>query len=247
MNELLQLLQSATSNPDNPLLLVLGLGSLSLLPVILMSTTSFVKISVVLSIFRNALGAGQLPSTAISGLLSLALSLHIMAPVFSSMIESGNLALEKLPKDSSASFQELLELPPTELAPILGSIFSPLQDFLKKHAFPREREFFATLHTTSTEEESDCGAGEACWEKEEGVFTLLPAFILSELQSAFAIGFSIFLPFLVIDLVIANLLVGMGMVMVSPVTISLPFKLLLFVSCDGWFLLCQGLIASYTP
>ncbi len=244
MIELVELFQNAANNPDNPILLLLGLGSLSLFPLLVMGTTSFIKISVVLSIFRNALGAGQLPSTAVSGLLSLALSLHIMAPVIDTMVEKGSHSL----KDATGaplSVERILKQPPEKLATLIEEVFSPLHAFLRKHASLREREYFASLHSSPNQQSVACDSEEPCWIAQERILTLIPAFILSELQSAFAIGFSIFLPFLVIDLVIANLLVGMGMVMVSPITISLPFKILLFVSCDGWFLLCSGLIASY--
>jgi len=243
--KLLEFAQQNASNTDNPIVLLVCLGLFSLMPILLMGTTSFIKISVVLSIFRNALGAGQLPSAAVSGLLSLALSLHIMTPVIQETLQQGKVLGSKH-LSASAPLDSILKLPPKQLQELAEGILKPLETFLLKHSNLREREFFAAAHLTDDEKQNvPCGIDSQCKPQGESLLTLIPAFVLSELQAAFAIGFSIFLPFLVIDLVIANLLVGMGMVMVSPVTISLPFKVLLFVSCDGWFLLCTGLINSY--
>jgi type III secretion protein R len=107
----------------------------------------------------------------------------------------------------------------------------PLEEFLKKFSFPREREFFTKRPDGS--------------QRTESVFTLIPAFLLSELSRAFSIGVMVFLPFLVIDLVVTNLLIALGMTMTNPMTITFPVKLLLFVASDGWFLLCRSLILSY--
>lgn len=191
----------------------------SLLPFLALSVTSFLKLSIVFAILRNALGAGQIPSQALGALLAFVLSAFIMAPTGQKMFAA--ITESKSPKVGS-TVEDLLQLGSTTIP--------PLEQFLKSNTREREREFFRSLR------------GE---QEEESLLTLIPAFVISEVHQAFAIGFIIFLPFLVVDLVVANVLIGLGMMMVSPVSISLPFKLVLFVLCDGWFLLTQSLIRSY--
>lgn len=209
--------KSALPLEDNPLVFSALLMVLALIPFLLLSLTAFVKISVVFSILRNALGAGQVPSAAISSLLSLILSLHIAMPIAKSALNEFDLSTEF---DSIEVFLEKIE-----------KAAKPFEDFLEKHCGQKEREFFATLAKSDT--------------PKQGLTVLVPAFLITELREAFAIGFTIYLPFLVIDLVVANLLVGMGMMMVSPVTVSVPFKIGLFVLSDGWYLLCRGLVLGY--
>ncbi|MCB0325687.1 MAG: EscR/YscR/HrcR family type III secretion system export apparatus protein [Bdellovibrionales bacterium] len=230
----------------NPLHLLAAMAALSLLPFLMLAFTSFVKLSVVFSILRNALGAGQVPSGAVSTLLSLTLSIHIMAPV----LESARGAYENAPPPKRGAN----EFEASELFRKLPLVAVPFLDFLRRHTRLEERAFFAELrrnrNSTGRQEtvSRTCETGltiEQCLETEETVLTLVPAFVISELRVAFAFGFLLFLPFLIIDLIVANILMGLGMVMVNPVSISLPFKLLLFVACDGWMLLCRSLVLSY--
>jgi len=203
---------------ENPLYSAAVISAVAVLPFVVLSTTSFLKLSIVFGILKNALGAQQVPSGAIIALLSLVLTVHIMRPVgdetYALLQENGLFEGEK------KSIEEMLE--------IVEASGEPVRKFLIKHSEERERLFFSK--------------GE---EGSESLMTLVPAFVLTELAEAFMIGFTVFLPFLVVDLVIANLLVGLGMMMVSPITIALPFKLLLFVLCDGWFLLSRGLVLTY--
>ena len=135
---------------------------------------------------------------------------------------------------------------------------APLYNFLEKNSSLKERTFFAKMRHQGPKQgdieqkisEPPCkptqdGEAMSCTIEGEDFSTLIPAFLITELKEAFALGFLIFLPFLVIDLIVAQILLSLGMMMVSPVTIAMPFKLLLFVACDGWFLFCKNLVLGY--
>jgi type III secretion protein R len=205
---------------------------LALAPFVAVMVTSFTKIVVVLSLLRNALGLQQVPPNVVLNGLALVLTLYVMYPVgldMSARWEAGGPAAASrgLPGDTR------------QLMSAADRVKEPLREFLVKHSAARERAFF--LKTAQRMVGDERGA-----ELTENDFIVaIPAFTVSELSTAFQIGFLIFLPFLVIDLVISNILLGMGMMMLSPVTISLPFKLLLFVLIDGWVKLSHGLVLSY--
>ncbi len=230
-------------NLSHPLMLVVFCAALALVPFIVLSVTCFIKLSVVFGILRNALGAQQVPSGAVVTLLSISLTGLVMAPVAKEAVENSKRALsdvsavqsQGVSKQSGAKKLSELET----LFHGLKAAAVPFQSFLEKHSRPRERMFFSGLSQQQSEQERGALGST------ETLFTLIPSFVLSELHEAFAIGFSIFIPFLIIDLVVANILMGLGMMMVSPVTISLPIKLVLFVLCDGWFLLSRGLVMGY--
>jgi len=229
---------------DSPVAVFVAMAGLSLLPFALLTLSSFIKISVVFALLKNAIGAQQVPSGAICSLLSLVLTLHVMSPVISSSAERVYAAAQanSAQKRSKAKGDFSLYLR------LFQAGIEPFRAFMLKHAHARERIFFANTSGLLRGEKIEIGEGEGEREKlleKETFLSLIPAFVISQLQEAFAIGFSIFLPFLIVDLVIANLLVGLGMMMVSPVSIAMPFKLILFVMCDGWFLLCRGLIMGY--
>jgi type III secretion protein R len=218
---------------SNPLMYIIVIFSLALVPFLLLSVTSFIKLSIVFGILKNAIGAGQVPSGAIIALISIVLTMHIMSPVAKEVKERINVTLAA-DTEAGKSFDKITLADLSRYAEVAAH---PIKEFLKKNAKPRERLFFAGMQSE--------GSHDNLLEENENFFSLLPAFIISELHEGFAIGFSLFLPFLILDLVIANLLVGLGMMMVSPVVISLPFKIVLFVICDGWFLLSQGLVLGY--
>jgi type III secretion protein R len=246
----------------SPLLLVLGMLALSLAPLALLGCTCFLKLSVVFSILRSALGAGQLPSAALTTFLSLCLTIFIMSPVAEETVQLIGQENVSQPGDKISSWQALFQS--------AFRVSRPLDAFLRKHSELKERVFFLQMSRSISDKsrlkdselnfvsgslaeirsaikDSCRGVSAAeCLLPGESLKTLIPAFALSELKEAFAIGFTLFLPFLVIDLVVANMLVGLGMMMVSPTTVSLPFKLLLFFLCDGWYLLCQSLIQGYS-
>jgi type III secretion protein R len=222
------------SGTANPVVLVIVLGALALAPFALIMLTSFVKISVVLSILRNALGTQQVPPNQVITGISLILTIFIMTPVVEKMYaEAGQIG------DSEAIFSEVS----------VKTIFEaskrgrePLRAFLLSHAHERDRKlFFDLARRMAVKNGNDPNGIEL-----NDFRTVIPAFVTSQLTEAFQIGFLLFIPFLVIDMVVANILQAMGMFMLSPVMISLPFKLLLFVLVDGWVLLIKGLVLSYT-
>ncbi|PTY07825.1 EscR/YscR/HrcR family type III secretion system export apparatus protein [Opitutaceae bacterium EW11] len=211
--------------PD-PLTLIVLTAVLSLAPFFAVMMTSYVKLVVVLSLVRNALGVQQIPPNLVINGLAIILSVFIMAPVATMTFD--RVQKEDLSKLDSATIQRVLV---AAKDPILG--------FLQKHTNEREKLFF--LDTTRR-----------LWSKEaaatvdkDSFLILVPAFTVTELTSAFQIGFLLYLPFIAIDLIVSNILLAMGMMMVSPMTISLPFKLLLFVLVDGWTRLIHGIVLTY--
>lgn len=211
----------------NPIYLIIGLAILGLAPFILMMITSYVKIVVVTSLVRNALGVQQVPPAMVMNGLAIILTIFIMAPMASDTME----ILKKQTIQENLNPEEVLKLA-TVAAP-------PLREFLAKNT---STEILKTFLATA----------QRIWPAKhhekieaENLLILVPAFTITELTRAFQIGFLLYLPFVAIDLIISNILMAMGMMMVSPMTISLPFKLLLFVTLDGWLKISQGLLLSY--
>ena len=225
-------------------LIVLFVG-LSLLPFVAMIATSYLKIVVVMSLIRNALGIQSIPPNMVINALAMILTFYIMAPVAS---ESWGIAQKELGKQAaSASGATQAAKPPNQQPAALsisteaiGKAAEPFRKFLSDHTSARERAFFV-----STAETLWGKNGEPAVVDSESFYILLPSFCVSELTKSFQIGFLVYLPFIAIDIIVSNILLAMGMMMVSPVTISLPFKLLLFVMVNGWTLLIQGLVKGY--
>ena len=214
----------STFTPGSALVVVIALA---IAPFFAVMVTSFTKIVVTLSLLRNALGLQQVPPNIVLNGLALILSLYVMYPVGQRMQD----AIVANPSPAASSESKLMAA--------MDAGKEPLRDFLLKHSDPRERNFF--LKTAQR-----VGNPEHAAEMTDRDFVVvIPSFVVKELSLAFQIGFLIFLPFLVIDLVISNILLAMGMMMLSPTTISLPFKLLLFVLVDGWVKLSHGLVLSY--
>ncbi|CAB4721198.1 MAG: flagellar type III secretion system pore protein FliP [Actinobacteria bacterium] len=207
--------------PSSSVTLLITLTLLSLAPAILLTCTSFTKILVVLGLTRNALGLQQTPPNQVLAGLALFLSLFIMAPVLTEMNDVG--VQPYLDGDVSAS-------------QAWDAGVAPLRDFMLKQTGDEE----LTLLTNVAKRELPANR------EEVSMTTLVPAFVLSELKQAFIIGFIIFIPFLVIDIVVSGALMALGMMMMPPVMVSLPFKLLLFVLVDGWALVIKALVESYT-
>lgn len=213
---------------------------LALAPFFAVMVTSFTKIVVVLSLLRNALGLQQVPPNVVLNGMALILTAYVMYPTLQQMSEAAGYSkpvVATMPGDDSVTDSPLDD---TEaIFATADKAKEPLRVFLIKHSKPRERQFFlATQKKISGPER-----GAVITDKD--FIVLIPAFVVNELTVAFQIGFLIFLPFLVIDMVISNILMAMGMMMLSPVTISLPFKILLFVLIDGWVQLSHGLVMSY--
>lgn len=218
----------------NPVVLIIVLGALALAPFALIMMTSFVKISVVLSILRNALGMQQVPPNQVITGISLILTVFIMAPVVEKMYaEAGRI------ENTDAIFSEMSVRTIFEAAK-RGR--EPLRQFLERHAHESDIKMFYDLARRMAIRNGN-DPNEI---NPKDFRVLVPAFVTSELTEAFQIGFLLFLPFLVIDMVVANILQAMGMFMLSPTMISLPFKLLLFVIVNGWEILIRNLVVGYT-
>jgi flagellar biosynthesis protein FliP len=196
---------------------------LSLAPAILMMVTSFTRIIVVLSFLRSALGTQQTPPNIVLVSLALFLTGFVMAPTLQTAYDNGiaPLIAEKITE------QQAYERTVT-----------PLHDFMMVHVRPQDVQLFAGMAKVDTTVTDP---------KDMPLRALVPAFMISELRRAFEIGFLLYLPFLVIDLVIACILMSMGMMMLPPATISLPFKLIFFVLVDGWYLIAGSLVQSFGP
>lgn len=217
-------------NPTSPIVMIIVLGALSLAPFVIITMTSFIKISVVLSILRNALGTQQIPPNQVITGLSFILSIFIMTPVAQSIYNEIGQVPETNTIFSEANIRVLYD------AARRGQ--EPMREFLVKNCHDRDRLLFLELAKRMTK-------GDTSYLYPGSFRVIIPAFVTSELKEAFQIGFLIFIPFLIIDMIVANILTSMGMTMLSPVTISLPFKLLIFVLVDGWYLLVKGLVLSY--
>lgn len=213
-----------------PFSLIVLLVAMTLLPYIAMIATSYLKIVVVMSLIRNALGIQSIPPNMVINAMAMILSLYIMAPTVD---RSWGIMKESLSKNKPETIFQ------TDL---LKDAAAPYRDFLSRHTAERHKAFFvkSAERLWSTDDEP-------VEVDENSFYILVPAFTITELTKAFQIGFLVYLPFIAIDIIVSNILLAMGMMMVSPVTISLPFKLLLFVLVDGWTRLIQGLVLSYAP
>ena len=219
---------------SKPLLLILGLFAMALVPIALMMTTSFVKIAVVLALIRNAMGTQQIPPNQIITGLAMILTIYIMVPVG---IETYRVTQSVVQTESNQGIVSQATFALMKDAFEKGK--EPWRDFLIKNTNKVNQARFLKLAKRLRKPEDRESV-------QKNDFTVLvPAFIVSELSEAFQIGFVIFLPFLVIDMVVANILLSLGMFQLSPITVSLPFKLLLFVLVDGWLLVTEGLIKGY--
>ncbi|GIN37517.1 flagellar type III secretion system pore protein FliP [Heyndrickxia sp. FSL K6-6286] len=221
MNEFMQFFNN--SSPDNvsaAVKLLLLLTVLSLAPSILILMTSFTRIVIVLSFVRTSLATQQMPPNQVIIGLSLFLTFFVMAPTFN---EVNQQALTPL-------FNDKITL---EEAYDKASV--PFKEFMSKYTRQKDLELFLEYsHADKPKSVEDIP-----------ITSLVPAFAISEIKTAFQIGFMIFIPFLVIDMVVASILMSMGMMMLPPVMISLPFKILLFVLVDGWYLVVKSLLQSF--
>lgn len=199
--------------------LIILLTVLSIAPGILMTVTSFTRMVVVLSLLRNALGTQQAPPNAVLVSLALFLSFFVMGPTFERAWNDGIKPLTEEQITEQEAFDRTA---------------APFRTFMLKHTRENDLKLFVDLSKRPVATAS-----------ETPLTVLIPAFMISELRRAFEIGFLLFLPFLIIDLVVSSILMSMGMMMLPPATIALPFKLIFFVLVDGWHLVAGSLVQSY--
>jgi flagellar biosynthetic protein FliP len=205
---------------SNALQILLLIGGISLIPAILFTVTGFTRILIVLGFIRNALGTQSTPPNQVLVGIALFLTLFVMAPTIGAIKKDAYEPLQKHEINTTQALQRGQE---------------PLREFMFKQTRTRDLSLFVSLaHIKQPKTRADIPT-----------YVLIPAFIMSELKTAFQIGFLIFLPFLIIDLIVSSALMSMGMVMLPPTFISLPFKILLFVLVDGWDLITHSLVASF--
>jgi type III secretion protein R len=234
----------ALINPANPMLTghpspsmieeLTAITALSLLPFAIMLLTSFMKIVIVLSLLRNALGVQQSPPNQVISGIALLMTIYVMFPTILAMYKSSEDFLKTQPPSQLFSAQSAQYLVKT-----IDLSKEPMRDFLQRNTIGKHMISFYQLAYRSFPEEFRQSL------KPSDFIILIPAFITSQLKAAFEIGVLIYLPFFVIDLVTSNILLAMGMMMLSPLTIALPLKLLLIVMVDGWTLIIQGLVLSF--
>ena len=206
--------------------LLIVILAISLIPFVAMVVTSYAKLVVVFGLLRNAFGVQQVPPNMVLNGIAILVSLYVMAPV-------GMNALQSLQTQTIApqSTQAIMQ--------VFGAAREPFRAFLSKHANEREKRFFMRSASVVWPKEMASSL------KETDLIVLAPAFTLTELTDAFKIGFLLYIAFIVIDLIIANILLAMGLNQVTPTNIAIPFKLLLFVVMDGWSTLVHGLVMTY--
>lgn len=205
---------------SNGIQIFIWLTILTLAPSIFIMTTAFIRIVIVLAITRQAIGAGALPPNQVLISLALILTFFVMAPVIN--------------KINDSAIQPYMNNQITQQAALDRAIV-PVRDFMFSQTDESELALFVKMAKIEKPKNTD----------DVPTYVLIPSFILSELKTAFKIGFVIYLPFLVIDIVIASVLVAMGMVFLPPTTIALPFKLIMFVMIDGWYLIVKSLVEGF--
>ena len=205
---------------SNAVQILLLIGGLSLVPALLFTVTGFTRIIIVLGFVRNALGIQTTPPNQVIVGIAVFLTLFVMAPTISAIKKDAWVPLEHHQISTSTAINDAIE---------------PLREFMFAQTSTQDIELFESLAHRSP----------ATTRAQVPTYVLIPAFIVSELKTAFEIGFMIFLPFLIIDLIVSSTLMSMGMIMLPPTFVSLPFKILLFVLVDGWALVVKSLITSY--
>jgi flagellar biosynthetic protein FliP len=214
-------LDGVGTKPSQSLMIIVLITLLSVAPALLIMMTGFTRIVIVLSLTRNALGLHTIPPNQVIVGLAMFLSFFVMSPTFSDINREAIQPLLKGEKTQSQAYE---------------SAVTPLRTFMLKQTRKGELAMFSSAANGGKRPEKP---------EDVGLAALIPAFILSELKTAFIIGFVVFIPFLVIDIVVSSSLMSMGMMMLPPVFVSLPFKLLLFVMVDGWGLIVRSLLKSF--
>ncbi|ABC36218.1 SctR family type III secretion system export apparatus subunit SpaP [Burkholderia thailandensis] len=223
---------------NNEIALIVLLTAATLVPFVVAAGSCFIKFSIVLVLVRNALGIQQVPSNLALNSIALIMSLFVMMPV----AQSAYRYLQHHPLDvmNGSSVNDFID----------GGL-GDYKRYLTRYSDPELVRFFERAQAARLKRDdadaadADADAGDEPDGLDNSLFSLLPAYALTEIKSAFKIGFYLYLPFLVVDMVVSSVLLALGMMMMSPVTISVPIKLILFVAMDGWTLICKGLIEQY--
>ncbi|OJA86350.1 EscR/YscR/HrcR family type III secretion system export apparatus protein [Burkholderia ubonensis] len=217
---------------NNEIALIVLLALATLVPFIVASGSCYIKFSVVLVLVRNALGIQQVPSNLALNSIALVMSLFVMMPV----TQKAYHYLQNHPLDvmNSQSVNDFMD-----------DGLGDYKQYLTRYSDPKLVQFFEHAQDARMKSDDDGSAVDEPDGLSNSLFALLPAYALTEIKSAFKIGFYLYLPFLVVDMVVSSVLLALGMMMMSPVTISVPIKLILFVAMDGWTLICKGLIEQY--
>ncbi|MGA0242723.1 MAG: flagellar type III secretion system pore protein FliP [Candidatus Marinamargulisbacteria bacterium] len=200
--------------------LLLAISSISIAPFFLISTTSFVRFAIVLGMIRSAIGTNQSPPNPVIVSIALFMTFYVMTPTWINVYENAIIPYQNKTITQDEAFKNGIQ---------------PFRDFMLKYT--RQQDLALFIEFSKTPEVTNI--------KDVPIYVLIPAFMISELKTAFQIGFMLFIPFIVIDLVVSNILLSLGMFMLSPVMISLPFKILLFVLVDGWNLITRGLLNGF--
>lgn len=220
---------------ENPFWIIIFSFLMAGIPVLASLGTAYIKVHIVLGMLRNGLGTQNIPGALIIAALSIMITCMVMAPVF----------VETIRLVDKADFKDVTDPILLVKNPQMADILVPWKRFMFTHAGSRELQVFESLQHVGTDS-SRAEEFSARPDFESSTYAVVvPAFVVSELKEAFAMAFALLLPFLVIDMVVSTVLAGLGMFMVSPVLISLPLKLLLFVFADGWLLIVHGLVRSY--
>lgn len=212
--------ENALPNLEPSLQIIVLLVLLSMLPLIVVTMTPFLRIVIILSLLRTSLGTQQVPPNLVVIGMAIILTTYVMAPTLKIINERALIPLSN----------QRITAPQA-----VGEAYKPLRKFMLKQTDIKDLAFFYRLSNEPNPKGPD----------QVGFRQLIASFLLSELRTSFQIGFLIFIPFLVIDLIIANILLALGMIMLSPTIVSLPFKLLVFVAVDGWTLIIKGLVQSF--
>lgn len=214
---------------DNHISLIGLLALASLLPFIIAAGTCYLKFSIVFVIVRNAIGLQQVPSNMVLNAVAMMMAIFVMMPVGKAIYDQQ--AEHPVDFSSRASVEQFVD-----------DGLDSYRQYLKKYSDPELTGFFGKIQADRM---ADSGETADAPDGEPSIAALLPAYALSEIKSAFKIGFYIYLPFIIVDLVVSSVLLALGMMMMSPVVISVPIKLILFVALDGWSILSKGLVKQY--
>ena len=215
-------IQDLMSSPEfsNSIQLILSLSLISLVPFFLISVTSFLRIIIVFALTKTAIGTQQVPPSSVLIGLAIFMTIFIMSPVWQEINKTAVIPYNQGKISQAKAFE-------------IG--MKPVQQFMVKQTREKDLALFVQFSKIETPKTID----------DIPIYILIPSFMISELRTAFQIGFLLFIPFIMIDLTTANILLSLGMFMLSPVMVSLPFKILLFVLVDGWNLITRGLLMSF--